>query len=130
MGMESKKEAKNMYGGNNREKVVTVVTVVTDPQLWAPGFRAQVGHPKPVKRFLAFNEEGTQRIGEDHPRAKLSDAEVEAIRDEYEAGLDGSGPKIGYRRLAKKWGVTPSTVRNIVTYRKRNQWAGSWKRIT
>lgn len=85
--------------------------------------------PTPVKRYLALNETGTQRIGEDHPRAKLSDATVEAIRDEYEAGQDGSGPYIGYRLLAKKYGVGKRTIRDIVNYRKRNQWAAKWKKV-
>ncbi|TAL32084.1 MAG: hypothetical protein EPN98_14835 [Phenylobacterium sp.] len=78
---------------------------------------------------MALNEEGTQRIGEDHPRAKLSDAQVEQIRDEYEEYPQGHELHVGYRLLAKRWGISHSMVRNIVTYRRRNQWAGRWKRI-
>lgn len=80
-------------------------------------------------RYVALNESGTQRIGEDHPRAKLSDAQVEAMRDEYENGLSGEGPRIGYRLLAKKYEVSKRTVRNIVHYEKRNQWADRWKKV-
>lgn len=54
---------------------------------------------------------------------------MEAIRDEYEDGIEGRGPRIGYRLLAKKWGVSKSTIRGIVTYQKRNQWAGRWKQV-
>lgn len=48
--------------------------------------------PKPVKGFVAMNEAGTQRIGEEHAGAKLTDAEVEEIRTRWEAGDDGSAP--------------------------------------
>lgn len=84
----------------------------------------------PVKsRYVALNESGTQRIGEDHPRAKITDAQVESMRDEYEAGLEGTGPRIGYRLLAKKYEVSKRTVRDIVHYLKRNQWADRWKKV-
>lgn len=84
----------------------------------------------PVKsRYVALNESGTQRIGEDHPRAKLTNDEVEQIRDEYEDGLAGLGPRIGYRLLAKKFKVSKRTIRNIVHYEKRNQWADRWKKV-
>jgi hypothetical protein len=118
-------------GGLYRDELVTLVTSVTPPgaQKWEPGARVQVGHPQSAKRFVALNEEGTQRIGEDHPRAKLSDAQVEQIRDEYEAHPQGHPEHVGYRLLAKKWNIHPSMVRNIVTYRRRNQWAGRWKQI-
>lgn len=84
----------------------------------------------PVKGgYVAMNEAGTQRIGEDHAKAKLSDAAVDAIREEYEAGQEGRGPRIGYRLLAKKWGCSKRTVRDIVNYRRRNHWAARWKKV-
>ncbi|WP_296596627.1 hypothetical protein [Phenylobacterium sp.] len=78
---------------------------------------------------MAFNEEGTQRIGEYHGRAKLSDAQVEQIRDIYEAGVEGTGPRIGYRLLAREFGVSKRTIRDIVSYTSRNRWATRWKRV-
>lgn len=84
----------------------------------------------PVKgRFVALNESRTQRIGEDHARAKLTDAQVEAIRDEYERHLPGHPEHIGYRILAAKYGVAKRTIRDIVNYDKRNQWAGHYKKL-
>jgi hypothetical protein len=80
-------------------------------------------------RFVALNETGTQRIGEDHPRAKLSDAQVEAMRDDYEAHPPGHPQHVGYRALAKKYGCSKRTARDICNYTKRNQWAARWKRI-
>lgn len=53
------------------------------------------------------------RVGQDHPRAKLTDAEVAAMRAEYLPYVRG------YGYLARKWGCSPSTVRDIVTYRTR-----------
>lgn len=81
-------------------------------------------------KLVALNESGTQRIGEYHARAKLSDAQVDQMREDYEAGQEGRGPVVGYRTLSKRYGVSKRTVRDIVHYRKRNQWAGRWKRVT
>ncbi|QCW21933.1 hypothetical protein JessAGP_003c [Caulobacter phage Jess A] len=79
--------------------------------------------------LVAVNE-GGRRIGETHHNAKLTDAQVDAIRDEYEAGLEGLGPRIGYRALARKYGSTKSTVRDIIACRQRAQYADRHKRIT
>lgn len=87
-------------------------------------------NPSPVRgRLVALNESGTQRIGEGHQRARLTDAQVDQIRDAYEQGLEGEGPRVGYKTLAKRFGVSKRTVRDIVHYRKRNQWASRWKRV-
>lgn len=119
-GVGGPKNVKRAQGDNNRKKLDTSVTLATGLGAKCP----------PVKGgFVALNEGGTQRIGEDHARAKLSDVAVDCIRNEYEAGLDGSGPRIGYKSLAKKWGCSKRTVRDIVHYRKRNQWAARWKRV-
>jgi len=53
------------------------------------------------------------RIGEWHQRAKLTDAQVRAIRDDYAAGRGG------YLTLARQYGCGASTVRDICTYRTR-----------
>ena len=84
---------------------------------------------RPARRFVALNETGTQRIGEDHTRAKLTNAQVEQIRDEYEAHQSGHPQHVGYRLLAKKWGVSKRTIRDICSYKTRNQWAARWKRV-
>lgn len=76
----------------------------------------------PVRRVIALNDLG-YRIGEDHHNAKLSDAQVEAMRDRHEN--DG----IGYRRLAKEFGVDRGVARDICTYRRRNQWADRHKTV-
>ncbi len=68
-------------------------------------------------------------IGEDHHNAKLTDAQVEEIRELYETGV------YGYRRLAKmckeQWGVEVSrmTIRDIVTFRRRGCTPDNYKTV-
>lgn len=54
-------------------------------------------------------------IGETHPKAKLSDAEVNRMRDMHE--------KLGVseRRIAVVFSVSRRTVRDILQYRTRTQ---------
>ena len=55
------------------------------------------------------------RVGQWHHRAKLSTAQVEAMRADHNNGM-------GYVRLARKYGCGISTARDICTYRTR--WNG------
>jgi hypothetical protein len=48
-----------------------------------------------------------------HPRAKLTDAEVEEIREMWSDGL------WTYSTLARVWDVSRYTIRDIVTGRRR-----------
>jgi hypothetical protein len=65
-------------------------------------------------RRVAVSDAG-RTIGEDHPRAKLTNAEVEEIRDVLESG------QMGTRRLAKDYGVSRALVRAIGSYARRRQ---------
>ena len=65
---------------------------------------------------IARNHTG-HRVGERHQRAKLSDAQVRAMRAEYERG------GTSYARLAMKYGCGQATVRDIVKYWTR---ASAW----
>jgi DNA invertase Pin-like site-specific DNA recombinase len=76
----------------------------------------------PIKRTIAVNE-GGYRIGEDHHHAKLTDAQVEEIRELWEDGFSS------YRTLAKKFNVNRGTIRDIVTFRRRAQYAARWKKV-
>jgi hypothetical protein len=75
-----------------------------------------------ARRYVAINDTG-HRIGEGHPRAKLSDEQVEEMRQLYEQGDHG------YRRLSTLFGVPKRTVRDIVLLKRRNQWADRHKII-
>lgn len=70
------------------------------------------------------------RVGEDHPNADLSNAQVEEIRDRFEAYDLGHPRHEGYLRLAKVYGVSRRTIRDIVNYRRRNVFPARWKRVT
>lgn len=51
--------------------------------------------------------------GEQHPNAKLTEAEVRDIRYQHQAGLITTG------KLAKEFGVNQTTIRHIV---RREAW--------
>lgn len=71
-----------------------------------------------------------QRVGEDHPASKLTQAQVDGYRDRYEAGQRGDGPRVGYGLLAKEAGVCKRTMAKILTYQTWAAYPTRWKRIT
>lgn len=78
-----------------------------------------------MSNLIGVDERGV-RVGETHHRAKLSDADIDLIRDLAEAGLS-------YRQIAEKFddgGPVPSksTIRDVVKCRRRYQVAIRWKR--
>lgn len=77
--------------------------------------------PEPT-RIVAVNERG-DRVGEDHPRAKLTNHEVELIRELYEFG------GITMRQIAEKFEVAPATICGIVNYRQRATIPAGWRRV-
>lgn len=74
-----------------------------------------------IKRTLDLNDIG-RRLGDSHHNAKLANRDVELL-----LALRAEG--WGYRRLAAKFEVSKTTVRNIVSGRYRNQVATAWKTI-
>lgn len=72
-----------------------------------------------AKRIVGVNERGL-RVGQDHQRAKLTDAAVEMIRRLHEDGFS-------YRVIAIKFDIAKSTVQDICTYRRRAQTAVKWR---
>lgn len=72
-----------------------------------------------MKKMIGVNERGL-RVGQDHQRAKLSDAAVELIRRLHEEGMS-------YRVIAIKFDIAKSTVQDICTYRRRAQRAVKWR---
>ena len=73
------------------------------------------------KRMVAVNDLGL-RIGEDHPRAKLTDADVERL-----LALRSEG--YGYKRLARIFEISPSQARNIVKGSQRGQAAMGYRAV-
>lgn len=62
---------------------------------------------------MAKNPGTSRRLPEPHWRAKLTDEEVELIRELYAEGL------WSYATLAVVFEVSRFTIRDIVTYRRR-----------
>ncbi|WP_417070809.1 hypothetical protein [Niveibacterium terrae] len=62
-------------------------------------------------------------IGEDHPRAVLTDHEVELIRSMHE------DEGFGYGRLAALFGVSKTCIQGVCIYRRRAQTVERWKEV-
>jgi hypothetical protein len=67
------------------------------------------------------------RLGEDHPRAKLSNEEVELIR-ELANPSDGAA-SMPQRLIAEKFEISRGTVADIVTFRRRASYPVGWRRV-
>lgn len=63
------------------------------------------------KAFVSRGWTG-HRIGESHPRARLSNDDVRLVRALHDEGL-------GYKRIADKFESGVSTIRDICTLRTR-----------
>ena len=75
-----------------------------------------------IIRLVATNDRGL-RIGEYHQNARLSDVEVDQIRDLHEfAGWP-------YRDIARAYGASKSCIAEICRYEKRNQTVFDWKKV-
>lgn len=70
-----------------------------------------------TREYITVNEKG-MRVGQSHPNAVLSDVEVEALI--LDRGPDDA-PTMSYRELAEKWGVSKSSVRDMLIGRRRGQ---------
>ena len=77
-------------------------------------------------RLVAINEAGL-RIGEDHPRAHLSNAEIDLIH-ELRNPTDGAEP-LSFGAIARKFEISKGTVFDIVNGRRRAQYASGFRRI-
>lgn len=73
---------------------------------------------RPQKRTAVRVNERGLRIGESHPAAKLSDAEVELLL--ADRGPDDA-PLMSLSALARKWGLSKSGVKGIVDGSRRGQ---------
>lgn len=74
-----------------------------------------------MRKRVGINERGL-RVGEDHQNARLTDAEVELVRELHREGMS-------YGRLAAKFEVSKSLIRYIVQYKRRGQIATEWRTV-
>lgn len=75
-----------------------------------------------MQKLVAVNENGN-RIGQEHPGAKLTDAEVAVMLELRDEGFS-------YAWLAAKFEVSKSCARWICTGRNRNQLAARTVRVS
>lgn len=75
-----------------------------------------------MQKTVAVNDAGL-RIGEGHPNAKLTDAEVERIRSLHED--DG----MSYDTLAEKFEVSKWAIGRICRYERRAQTPANFKAV-
>lgn len=66
-----------------------------------------------MQKLVALNERG-RVIGENHPRARLLDSEVDQVLELVESGMS-------YARIAEKMQITKSCVGHIASGRRRCQ---------
>lgn len=66
-----------------------------------------------MQKTIALNENG-KRIGQEHPRAKLLDSEVDQVLFLVESGMS-------YAQVAAKFEVSKSCVAHIASGRRRGQ---------
>lgn len=74
------------------------------------------------QKLIAVNEQG-KRIGESHHHAKLTNEEVERIRDLHEYH------SLTYTQLASMYCVSKSMIAGICQYRRRAQTPFGWKKL-
>lgn len=72
-------------------------------------------------RTVTVNEQGLW-IGEDHPRAKFTNAEVELMRKLRESGMT-------HKEIAEKFGASPHTVGRICRYERRTGVAAGERKV-
>lgn len=77
-------------------------------------------------RLVGIDDRGI-RVGEDHQRATLTNAEVDLIH-ELRNPTDGAQP-LSFGEIARKFEISKGTVYDIISGRKRISYATRWKRI-
>lgn len=75
---------------------------------------------KPI--WVAVNEQG-RRIGASHPNAKLTNDQVDEIRDRHEEKGETA------LALAREFGVSRGCIRKILDYSHRAQTPAGWKKV-
>lgn len=77
-------------------------------------------------KIVGVDEHGN-RVGEDHPRAVLTDHEVELIRQLYEERKPGDGMTM--RVIAEKFEISVSHVCRIVNFSQRATYPVGYRRV-
>jgi hypothetical protein len=83
----------------------------------------------PEKTVLVAVDENGNRVGEDNARAKLSNHEVDLIRDLWEEGRVDPSKRLSLREIADKFETSKGHIHDIVNFRRRGAWASSTRRV-
>lgn len=83
--------------------------------------------PRKKEQVVGVNEQG-RVVGESHQWATLTDHECDLMRSMHEEYEVGHPKHLGYRRLAKMFGVGRTTVRQICNYEYRTQQPTRYKK--
>lgn len=75
-----------------------------------------------MKKKLVAIGENNRRIGEDHPKAVLTNAQIDQVFDMRERGMS-------YGQIAMRLKVSKASIRDILSCRTRSQWAVRFKEI-
>ncbi|MBP6564010.1 MAG: hypothetical protein KA200_00195 [Burkholderiales bacterium] len=73
-----------------------------------------------TRRLLPYSEDG-RIVGEGHPKARLTDAEVDRIRELHEEH------GVGYRELSIMFNAPMNTIGYICRYERRIATAMDWR---
>jgi hypothetical protein len=84
------------------------------------------GDKPPLVIMVQVDERG-YRIGEGHPSAKFSDAEIELMRQLAE-GEEGVLP-LTFAEIARKFETSKGAVHDIVNFRRRASTPAGWKEV-
>lgn len=79
----------------------------------SPNLQRSVFDTRVEKRTFKMSDQN-QLMGDSHPHARLTDAQVDWIRDIYEEGF------VGYKTLAQAFGVPKATIQSICNYYRRS----------
>jgi hypothetical protein len=72
--------------------------------------------------LVAYNEDG-RRCGQTHHNSTIPDAVVNRLRDMHE------DEHVGYKKLAKLFGLHRDTVRKLCTYTRRADVPREWREV-
>jgi hypothetical protein len=75
-----------------------------------------------ARRWVALNEDG-QRIGETHPRATLTDHDIDLMFALREGGMQ-------VKVIAEKFDITRRHASRVLNCHQRNQTAARWRKLS
>lgn len=75
-----------------------------------------------IIRYVATNDRGV-RLGQYHQNAKLTDQQVDQIRQLHEEG------GLSYRQISRLLGVALGTVRCLCAYKRRCTTYEIWRKV-